>query len=111
MNRCSVLPCKATHATTGARQAGNLLSAPSLPDTARVDQEGHGFLVLDTPFDEIKALRFDDRGRAHVAPWWAWRRQRRPQPAVDSGAATRVGRAFTAGHADRHGGSTVAVSR
>src|SRR5439155_20275049 len=33
----------------------------------RVDPEGKGFVLLDSPFQEIHALRFDDKGQLYVA--------------------------------------------
>jgi hypothetical protein len=33
----------------------------------RVDTSGKGFLLLDSPFQEIRSLRFDDQGQLYVA--------------------------------------------
>ena len=33
----------------------------------RVNAEGKGFLLLDTAFQEIRGLRFDDKGQLYAA--------------------------------------------
>ena len=33
----------------------------------RVDSDGKGFVLLDTPFQEIRGLRFDDKGQLYAA--------------------------------------------
>jgi hypothetical protein len=60
---------KATHATALAvDKAGNLLVGTESPgQLLRVDPEGKAFLLLDTPFDEVHSLRFDDKGVLYVA--------------------------------------------
>jgi sugar lactone lactonase YvrE len=59
----------ATHATSLAiNTAGDLLVATGSPGRIlKVDSEGKGFLLLDSPFQEIRALRFDDRGVLYAA--------------------------------------------
>jgi hypothetical protein len=42
----------------GYRHAGKVL---------RIDAEGKAFVLLDSPFQEIRALRFDDKGTLYVA--------------------------------------------
>jgi len=58
----------ATHATSLAvNGAGELLVGTGSPGRVlKVDAEGKGFLLLDSPFQEIRALRFDDKGMLYV---------------------------------------------
>lgn len=60
---------KATHATALAfDRSGNLLVGTESPGRVlRVDREGKAFLLLDTPFQEIRTFRFDDKGVLYVA--------------------------------------------
>ena len=52
----------------GVRQAGNLLVGTESPGRVlRVDADGKAFLLLDSPFQEIRTLRFDDKGVLYVA--------------------------------------------
>src|SRR5205823_4933684 len=49
-------------------RAGNLIVGTESPGKVfRVDAEGKGFLLLDSPFQEIHALRFDEKGALFVA--------------------------------------------
>src|SRR5262249_9125760 len=59
----------ATHATALAfDRAGNLLVGTSSPGRViRVDPSGKPFVLLDSPFQEIRSLRFDDKGMLYVA--------------------------------------------
>lgn len=59
----------ATHATALAfDKAGNLLAGTGTPGRVlRIDAEGKAFVVLDSPFQEIRTLRFDDKGLLYVA--------------------------------------------
>ena len=59
----------ATHATALAfDKAGNLLVGTGTPGKVlRIDAEGKAFVLLDSPFQEIRALRFDDKGALYVA--------------------------------------------
>lgn len=60
---------KATHATALAiDKSGNLLVGTESPGRVlRVDAEGRAFILLDTPFQEIRKLQFDDKGVLFVA--------------------------------------------
>jgi outer membrane protein assembly factor BamB len=60
---------KATHATSLAfDRAGNLLVGTGSPGKVfRIDPEGKPFVLLDSPFQEIRALRLDDKGMIYVA--------------------------------------------
>ncbi|MGE3512661.1 MAG: hypothetical protein AB7N65_27675, partial [Vicinamibacterales bacterium] len=51
----------------------------------RVDQQGKAFLLLDTPFEEVRSLRFDDKGMLYVAAVNG-RTGSAPPPRADSGA-------------------------
>ncbi len=59
----------ATHATALALdKAGNLLVGTGSPGKVlRIDPEGKAFVLLDSPFQEIHALRFDDKGLLYAA--------------------------------------------
>src|SRR6185436_3051272 len=59
----------ATHATALAfDKAGNLLVGTGTPGRVlRLDPEGKPFVLLDSPYQEIRALRFDDKGMLFVA--------------------------------------------
>ena len=49
-------------------RAGNLLVGTESPgQVLRVDADGKAFVLLDSPFQEIRALRFDDKGVLYVA--------------------------------------------
>ena len=60
---------KATHATALAfDKNGNLLVGTESPGRVlRVDTEGKAFVLLDSPFQEIRTLRLDDKGLLYVA--------------------------------------------
>jgi sugar lactone lactonase YvrE len=59
----------ATHATALIfDRAGNLLVGTGMPGKVlRIDQQGKAFMLLDSPFQEIRALRFDDKGLLYAA--------------------------------------------
>jgi hypothetical protein len=59
----------ATHATSLAfDRSGNLLVGTGTPGKViRVDQDGKPFVLLDSPFQEIRSLRIDDKGVLYVA--------------------------------------------
>src|SRR6185436_15835584 len=59
----------ATHVTALAfDKAGNLLVGTGTPGKVlRIDAEGKAFVLLDSPFQEIRTLRFDDKGALYVA--------------------------------------------
>jgi sugar lactone lactonase YvrE len=59
----------ATHATALAfDKAGNLLVGTGSPGKVlRIDAEGKAFVLLDSPFQEIHALRLDDKGTLYAA--------------------------------------------
>ncbi len=59
----------ATHATALTfDRAGNLLVGTGSPGKVlRVDQQGKAFVLLDSPFQEIRALRLDDKGHVYAA--------------------------------------------
>src|SRR5262249_44030227 len=59
----------ATHATALAfDKAGNLLVGTGTPGKVlRIDAQGKAFVLLDSPFQEIRSLRFDDKGTLYVA--------------------------------------------
>ena len=49
-------------------RAGNLLVGTESPGKViRVDSDGKGFVLLDTPYQEIRGLRFDDKGQLYAA--------------------------------------------
>jgi hypothetical protein len=60
---------KATHATALAfDRAGNLLVGTESPARVlKVDAAGKAFMLLDSPFQEIRTLRFDDKDMLYVA--------------------------------------------
>src|SRR5207244_57638 len=60
---------KATHATTLTfDKAGNLIVGTGMPGRVlRIDAEGKGFVLLDSPYDEVRTLKFDDKGTLYVA--------------------------------------------
>ena len=60
---------KTTHATTLALDnTGNLMVGSGGPARVfRVDAQGKGFLLLDTPYQEVRSLRFDAKGTMFVA--------------------------------------------
>src|SRR5204862_7332070 len=65
-------PCyrtKSTHAAALAFDgACKLFVGTQWPGKVlRVDPEGRAFVLLDSPFQEIRALRFDDKGALYVA--------------------------------------------
>ena len=94
------------HARDGARvrQAGNLLVGTGSPGRVlRVDPDGKAFVLLDSPFQEIRALRFDDKGVLYVAALNGrgstgavaddhGRRHRTPQPIAARAGAVGVRR-------------------
>jgi len=59
----------ATHATALTFDAsGNLLVGTGMPGKVlRVDQHGKAFVLLDSPFQEIRALHFDNKGLLYAA--------------------------------------------
>ena len=59
----------ATHVTSLAfDKAGNLLAGTGSPGKVlRIDTAGKAFVVLDSPFQEIRSLRVDDKGTLYVA--------------------------------------------
>lgn len=60
---------KAVHATALALdKAGNLLVGTESPGRVlRIDPQGKAFVLLDSPFQEIRSLRFDEKGLLYVA--------------------------------------------
>ena len=49
-------------------KSGNLIAATGTPGrVVRIDTEGKAFVLLDSPLQEIRALRFDDKGLLYVA--------------------------------------------
>jgi outer membrane protein assembly factor BamB len=60
---------KATHATLVALDpSGNVIVGTESPGRLhRVDGQGRGFLLLDSPYTEIRTLRFDAKGFMYVA--------------------------------------------
>ncbi len=70
-NGAKLYDSKATHATALAfDEAGKAcLSGTGMPGRVvrRVDAAGKGFVLLDSPYDEIRALRLGDRGLVYVA--------------------------------------------
>jgi hypothetical protein len=56
---------KTTHAVSLAFDASGQLLVPGR--VFRVDSQGKGFLVLDTPYQEVRALRVDPKGVVYVA--------------------------------------------
>ena len=59
---------KATHAMALAvDKAGNLLVGTGSPGRVlRIDADAKAFVLLDSPFDEVHALHFDDKGTLYV---------------------------------------------
>src|SRR5204862_7935689 len=65
-------PCYRTKSTHAAALAFDgacklFVGTESPGKVVRVDPEGHAFVLLDSPFQEIRALRFDDKGGLYVA--------------------------------------------
>jgi outer membrane protein assembly factor BamB len=60
---------KATHATAlVVDRTGNLLVGTESPGRVlRVDAEGKAFVLLDSPFQEIRSLRLDEKGLLYAA--------------------------------------------
>src|SRR4029450_6105996 len=60
---------KAMHAMALAvDKAGNLLVGTGSPGRVlRIDAEAKAFVLLDSPFDEVHALHFDDKGTLYVS--------------------------------------------
>ena len=60
---------KAMHAMALAvDKAGNLLVGTGSPGRVlRIDADAKAFVLLDSPFDEVHALHFDDKGLLYVA--------------------------------------------
>jgi hypothetical protein len=60
---------KATHATALAfDKSGNLLVGTGTPGKVlRIDPAGKAFVLLDSPFQEIRSLHVDDKGAVYVA--------------------------------------------
>ena len=81
---------KATHATALAfDKAGNLLAGTESPGKVfRIDPEGKAFLLLDSPFQEIRAVRVDDKGMLYVAAQ-SGRPSSGVAPATDTGMPSR----------------------
>ena len=67
----------------------------------RVDREGKAFVLLDSPFQEIRALRFDDKGTLYVAAVSGRAGAAAPAPAPTTGRRRPAGR--------RHARAPVAV--
>jgi outer membrane protein assembly factor BamB len=59
----------ATHVTALAvDRSGNLVAGTGTPGRVlRIDPEGRPFVLLDSPFQEIRVLRFDEQGALYVA--------------------------------------------
>ena len=81
-------------------RAATCSSAPSRPAaSSAIDADGKAFVLLDSPFQEIRALRFDDKGALYVGgaerPRETVGRDRRPRPtstrAADAGSRARAG--------------------
>ena len=54
-----------TRSALALDKAGNLLVGTESPGKVlRIDADGKAFVLLDSPFQEIRALRFDDKGTA-----------------------------------------------
>ena len=89
----------ATHATALAfDKAGNLLVGTGSPGRVlRLDPDGKPFVLLDSPFQEIHVLRFDDKGvllrrRAERPPHGRLAGAARTKSAADQPAPRRIAR-------------------
>jgi hypothetical protein len=82
---------RATHVTALAfDRSGNLLVGTESPGRVlRVDPEGKGFVLLDSPFQEIRALRFDDKGLLYAAAVSGGGGGSAPPPRADDRPADR----------------------
>lgn len=97
---------RATHATAIALdRGGNIIVGTESPGRVfRVDPQGKAFLLLDTPFQEIRTLRFDDQGTLFAAAVSGRPSSGTPAiPTVDAGTAP-------AANANREPVPTVTVS-
>ena len=102
------------HATALAfDKAGNLLVGTESPGRVlRIDPDGKAFVLLDSPFQEIRSLRFDDKGVLYAAAvsgrdgggGAARAQDRRPQQRLARKRAARADR-------DRHGRSHLDLHR
>src|SRR5437588_864077 len=96
---------KATHATALAfDKAGNLIVGTESPGKVlRIDPDGKAFVLLDSPFQEIRTLRFDDKDMLYVAALSG----RPPSGAAPTPTEDRVERPTETGRA---GGTVPSVS-
>jgi hypothetical protein len=96
----------ATHATSLAfDKAGNLLVGTGSPGRVlRVDPDGKPFVLLDSPFQEIHVLRFDDKGALYAGAL-SGRPSASPAPAQDDRSGDQPSTA-----ADRAPVASVSVS-
>ncbi len=79
---------QATNVTAIALEPGgrNIVIGTDSPGRVlRIDADGKPFLLLDTPFEEIRSLRYDDKGALYVAAVNG-RGGSAPAPRADSGA-------------------------
>ena len=90
--RRSTRPRRRTSTRWPFDKAGNLLVGTGSPGRVfRVDATGKAFLLLDSPFQEIRALRFDDKGVIYVAAL-SGRPQRRRRRAGADGRYAAIAR-------------------
>ena len=76
---------KAMHATALViDKAGNLLVGTESPGRIlRIDPDGKAFVLLDSPFQEIRSLRFDEKGMLYAAAVNGREAGSPPPPRVD----------------------------
>src|SRR5581483_5110696 len=78
-------------------RSGSLLVGTGTPGKVmRVDAQGKGFLLLDSPFQEIRALRFDDKGTLYAAAL-SGRPASSNAPSVPDSGSTSTSPAVTGG--------------
>lgn len=101
---------QATNVTAVALEPGGknvIIGTDSPGRVLRVDPQGKAFLLLDTPFEEVRSLRYDAKGVLYVAAVNG-RTGSAPPPRADAGSSTAP--APTGGTEPSGGGSTPVVS-
>jgi hypothetical protein len=75
-------------------RTGNLLVGTESPGKViRVDSDGKGFVLLDTPYQEIRGLRFDDKGQLYAAALNGRPGGAAPAPSLGTDQPLETGRA------------------
>jgi hypothetical protein len=87
---------KATHVVSLAfNRGGNLIAGTESPGMVfRIDPQGKAFVLLDSPFREMHAVRIDEKGVIYAAAVGA-RAGSSDQPSTDAGASAEAARRVT----------------